>query len=142
MSFFEPKPRAIADFSTPVRGIPSLDTMDVDQLLALKDEIVARLPARNLKSMNLEEELVEQFIKVKSLQSRVLEMEDIPPNQMAQCAGQVASTLQALVKMQSEWYNAERFKKLEGLMIKHMRTLPLETAEKFINEYERLAENG
>ena len=116
-----------------------IDQMDVDELLALKDKIEAKLPMRALKAMNLEEELVTQYMRVKALQSRVMEAEDIPANQIAQCAGQVASTLQALVKMQTEWYNAERFKKLEGLMIKHMRTLPQGAAEAFLDEYERLA---
>lgn len=125
-----------SSMATPVGDI---DEMEIDELLALKDQIEVRLPNRSLKAMNLEEELVEQYMKVKALQNRVLNDEGIPANQVAQCAGQVASTLQALVKMQTELHTAERFKKLEGLLIKHLRTLPQEVAERFIDDYERMA---
>lgn len=125
------------EIGPPVRD---LNTLSEDELLALKDEIEARLPARSLKDMNLEEELVSQYMRVKSLQTRVLDDEGIPTNQVAQVAAQVASTLQQLVKMQTDFHTAERFKKLEGFMIKHMKNMPLDLAEKFLDDYEKLAE--
>ena len=121
--------------------VGDIDEMDVDELLALKDQIEGRLPNRSLKAMNLEEELVEQYMKVKALQNRVLNDEGIPANQLAQCAGQVASTLQALVRMQTEWYNAERFKDIESHLIKTLNKLPAEMVEDFFTWYEDYSGN-
>lgn len=115
-----------------------LDDLDVVGLLNLRSEIDKRLPATSLKGMDLEQELVLQYLKVQGLQSDVLTDEDVPPNQKAQVAAQVASTLQQLVKMQSEFHTAERFKAVEGLMIKHFKRLPLETVEAFMAEYEAI----
>jgi hypothetical protein len=112
--------------------------LTVEQLLAMREEIDKKLPARSLKDMNLEEELVIQFIKVKTLQESVLTDPDVPANQRAQVSSAVANTLQHLVKMQTEFHTAERFKTIENLLIKHMKTWPRDLAEKFIQEYEAL----
>lgn len=125
-------------------GVPSvrqrrdIDNMSVEELLALRAEIDARLPATSLKDMNLEKELIIQYLKVVELQKKVLEDDETPANQLAQVANAVAGTLQNLITMQSKFHNVERFKQLENLMIKHMKSLPLEVAEAFINEYEQL----
>lgn len=125
-------------------GVPSvrqrrdIDNMSVEELLALRAEIDARLPATSLKDMNLEKELIIQYLKVVELQQKVLEDDETPANQLAQVANAVAGTLQNLITMQSKFHNVERFKQLENLMIKHMKSLPLEVAEAFINEYEQL----
>jgi len=113
--------------------------MDLDALLRLRGEIDARLPAKSLKELNLEEELVVQFLAVKSLQMSVIDDSSTPANQKAQVASQVATTLQHLVKMQSEYHTAERFKVIENLMVKYMKRLPLNVAEAFLEEYEQLA---
>lgn len=126
-------------FTTPSeRSNAELDLLDVDELLRLRGEIDKRLPAVALNDMNLEEELVRQYLRVQSLQEDVLSDEGVPANQRAQVASAVASTLQQLVKMQSEFHTAERFKKIENLMVKHMKQLPLETAQAFLDAYEHL----
>ena len=125
---------AVADAS----GDLDLDTMSVDELRALRDEIDRRLPEDKLSQMDLTQELLSQYRLVQRLQSDVLGDEEVPANQRAQVAGQVASTLQQLVKMQSEFHNSERFRAIENLLIKSIKLMPLDAAEAFIAEYEKL----
>lgn len=118
----------------------ALANYSLSDLYRMRAEIDAMLPPQTLASMNLEEELVRQFSTVKALQTSILDDDEVPANQRAQVAGQVASTLGQLVKMQSELHTAERFKAIESLMIKYMKRLPLDVAEAFINDYEALAD--
>ena len=115
-----------------------LDAMSVDELRELRDEIDRRLPEDKLSQMDLTQELLSQYRLVQRLQSDVLDNEEVPANQRAQVAGQVASTLQQLVKMQTEFQNAERFRSIENLLIQCLKLMPLHVAEKFVNEYESL----
>jgi ABC-type glutathione transport system ATPase component len=114
-------------------------TLTESELRQLRSEIEAMLPQDNLSNLNLETELVRQYRKVLELQDDVLTDDTVPANQRAQVAGQVASTLQHLIKMQTEFHTAERFKALENLMIKHMRRLPKDVAEAFLDEYAEVA---
>lgn len=124
---------------TPVgNSLPSIIGLTEDELRALRDEIDALLPSDSLASMNLEGELVRQYRKVLKLQEDVLNDDTIPANQRSQVAGQVASTLQHLIKMQTEFHTAERFKEIENLMIKHMRKLPKDVAEAFLDDYAKV----
>lgn len=117
-----------------------LDDMTTEDLIRLHASIEAKLPPAELGSMNLERELVMQYRRILALQEDVLMDDDVPANQRAQVSNAVAATLQQLVKMQSEFHTAERFKAIENLMITYMKKLPLEVAEEFLNEYERLEE--
>jgi uncharacterized protein (UPF0147 family) len=117
----------------------ALATLTESELRQLRSEIEAMLPQDNLSNLNLETELVRQYRKVLELQDDVLTDDTVPANQRAQVAGQVASTLQHLIKMQTEFHTAERFKALENLMIKHMRRLPKDVAEAFLDEYAEVA---
>lgn len=115
----------------------------VQQLIAWRDEITRHLPPTNLKDMNLEEELLLQFHAVRDLQGTVLEDEEIPLNQRAQLANNVASTLSKLIEMQEKVYTQERFKLMEGILIRCLNRLPEESAAQFLDEYERaLKANG
>lgn len=118
-----------------VRGIENYSEAD---LYRLRAEIDAMLPQQSLSAMNLESELVTQYHTVKALQNVILTAEEVPANQKAQIANSVVSTLDALVKMQERFHTAERFKAIENLLIKHMKTMPREIAEKFVAEYEAL----
>jgi hypothetical protein len=115
-----------------------VETMSLDQLLKLRAEIDGRLPASSLKDIDLEHELVVQFITVKNLQSSVIDDKDVQANQKAQVANSCASTLQQLVKMQTEFYTAERFKEIENHLIASLRDLPPEASEQFLDAYERM----
>ena len=115
-----------------------LTEMSPTELRRLRAEIDRLLPEENLANMDMPRELVRQFQAVKDLQDEVIKDEKVPPNQRAQVAGQVASTLQQLVKMQTDFYTSERFRNIENLMIKFMKSTPLEKANEFLDEYEKI----
>lgn len=115
-----------------------LAEMDEGQLRALRAELDTLIPERSLSGMNLEDELVWQFAAIKQLQDRVMVDDATPANQKAQVANAVAGTLQNLIKMQTDYHTAERFKAIEGLMVRAMKRLPLEAAQAFLDEYEAL----
>jgi hypothetical protein len=124
----------------PLHGLPDLSYKSIEELLDLRRAIDKALPSTSLQQMNLEEELVLQYHRAMELQAKTLSSEDIPANQQAQVTNSVASILQQLVKMQSEFHTAERFKAVENLMLKYIKKLPIEVAESFLDEYERLEE--
>lgn len=122
-----------------VRTIHDLAGMEFSELMELRNEIDRHLPAIKLSDVNLAEELVLQFQTVKHLQTDVLAIgSKTSAQQQAAVTNSCTSSLAHLVKMQTELHNAERFKVIEGLMVKHMKTLPLEVATKFIDDYEKL----
>lgn len=118
-------------------GIP-LESLSTADLLELRSQITDLLPAAALKDMNLEQELVLQFMTLKSMQADVLTDKNVPANQRAQVANAVGATLQNLAKMQSELYTHERFKRLEVLLIGVLNSWPTEMTKKFFDEYEQL----
>lgn len=119
-----------------VRTLDSLESMGVDELLDLRDRIDSLLPATKLSEIDLAEELVLQFQKVKALQAKVLDS-NTSAQQKAAVANSCAGALQNLVKTQAELHTAERFKAIENLMIKYLKRLPLDVATQFLEEYEQ-----
>lgn len=108
------------------------------ELLALRSRIDSRLPPMQMSALNLEEEVVRQFMTVKALQGEVLSSHE-ESNKKASVVNACAAALQALAKMQIELHDAERFKKIESLMVKHIRLLPIEVAESFLKAYSELS---
>ena len=133
----QPKPGAWDDLSQRV-DTSQFKHMNLSTLIDLKRQIDGYLPAMALKDVNLEEELLTQFALVKDLQSITMSDMDIPANQKAQVAGQVAAVLKQLVEVQAVHFNAERFKRVENIMIAALKKLPLNVAQEFIQEYENL----
>ena len=131
------------DDDSPYNGssLPSIDHLDEGELILLMDRIEGKLPPLKLSRLNLEEELVRQLMRAKTLQADVIDSDEIAANQKAQVMNSVASTIGALVKMQTDLYNAERFKAVEALMIDALKLMPTDVAIKFLEEYERLAGN-
>jgi site-specific recombinase XerC len=126
---------------TSINNVPTLNdlgSMEVDQLLDLRDQIDELLPATNLAEINLAEELVLQFQKVKSMQTRVLTDGKISAQQKAAVANSCASALAQLVKMQTELHNAERLKMIEQALIQVMRDQPEAVQMAFFDKYERI----
>lgn len=109
----------------------------IEELLNLRAEIDKLLPSTKLKDMDLEKELVLQYHRVVALQTRVLEDDHTPANQMAQVSNAVAGTLQNLVSMQSKFHTSERFKELESRLIKTLNRIPREHVEEFFKWYEQ-----
>lgn len=114
-----------------------LDGLTQMELFALRGRIDAVLPAPNMSEVNLEDEVVRQFQTVRALQATVIAGND-EPNKKASVIQACATALQMLSKMQAEIYTAERFKRIENLLIKHLKLLPEETAQAFLAGYERL----
>lgn len=113
-----------------------LDSYDDDQLIELRAEIDERLPAKRLKDVNLEEELVRQLTVAQSLQRATLEDFECPANQKAQVLNSVASALAVLGKLQVELYSSERLKRAESVMIETISSLPKEQQVSFLDLYE------
>jgi hypothetical protein len=109
-----------------------------EELIRHYDAIKKHLPSTSLKDVNLEEELLLQFHTLRKLQSDVLGDEEFPLNQRAQVANTVGATLDRLVEAQEKVYSQERFKALENLLVRHIRKLPEEVAEAWLNDYETL----
>ena len=133
----------LAELRTAIRGGESpkdpLAEMSQSELRRLRGEIDRLLPEANINGMNLETELVEQYNLVKDLQASSLHDDEIPLNQRSQLAGQVASTLQQLVKMQVDLKRDERLKKIESVFLEAIENLPEEAKDMFFDEYERIA---
>lgn len=119
-----------------MRSFGDLDAMEVEELLTLRDEIDERLPATKLSEINLAEELVLQFQKVKALQSKVIDS-NTSAQQKAAVANSCASALAQLVRMQTELYDAERMKTIEQILIQVMRDQPEHVQVAFFEKYER-----
>lgn len=126
--------RSGAAFPAVARSM-DLDVMSAAELLKLRGEIDKRLPA-TLEDLDLERELLQQFVRVKELQDTVLDDESVAANQKAQVASAVAATLQQLVKMQSDWNTSERLKEIESRLIKALNKVPPEHLEAFFAWYE------
>ena len=134
----QPKPDAWDDWS---QGVDTSQFKHMNQaaLIDLKRRIDSYLPAMALKDVNLEEELLTQFALVKDLQSVTMSDMDIPANQKAQVAGQVAAVLKQLVEMQMSLSREEEFKKMEQALLEAVGLLPDDAKAKFFDEYELLA---
>lgn len=132
-------PRAVEQDRGPGFSVNDLmlEQMTQLELYTLRGRIDAILPAARMSEVNLEDEVVRQFQTVRALQTTVLAGND-EPNKKASVVQACATALQMLSKMQAEVHTAERFKRIENLLIKHLKLLPVETAEAFIADYSRL----
>ena len=116
-----------------------LDAMSVDELRELRDEIDRRLPEDSLDSLNLEKELVGQYRLVQRLQADVITNDDFAPNQRSQVAGQVASTLQQLVKLQEDLKREQTLKLMETVLLDTVGVLGDDVKNAFLREYKSRA---
>lgn len=118
-----------------------LDGMGVRELLDLRSRVDAKLPARDLKDIDLERELVLQLMATQELQREVLQREDTPANQLAQVSNAVQAALTNLVKMQGEVYRSERLKRIESALVDTLKAhLPHDAQVTFFAAYERATE--
>ena len=116
-----------------------LDAMSVEELRELRDEIDRRLPEDSLDSLNLEKELVGQYRLVQRLQADVITNDDFAPNQRSQVAGQVASTLQQLVKLQEDLKREQTLKLMESVLVDMIKSMPDDFKTNFFAEYKQRA---
>lgn len=120
----------------------TLEDLSHDDLRALRDQINAMLPEESLSGMDMTTELMNQYRRVLKLQRDCMEDLEVPPNQKAQVAAQVKSTLGDLVRMQTEFYTSQRMRNIENLLIKYMKSISLKEAREFLAEYQLLIENN
>ena len=129
-----------AAMSTPVMAASvNLDAMPELEMRKLAARLASKLPEKSIKSLNLEEELMTQYQRVLDLQSEVIHDSEIPANQRAQVAGQVASTLQQLIKLQEDLDLQTTLRNMEAALIESLKTLPEEAQKTYFAEYEMLA---
>ena len=112
MAFFSPSTASgdVIDVNVDV----NLDNFTLQDLLKLRADIDRRLPAKHLRDVNLERELILQHQATLELQNQVMQDSEVPANQRAQCANAVASILQQLIKLQETVHTTERLKRIEG----------------------------
>jgi hypothetical protein len=114
-----------------------LEQLSLHALLDLRAQIDERLPARSLGEIDLEEELLLQFARTKSLFEAVVEDDKTPANQRAQVANSCSAILEQLVKMEAKLYSSERVKALEQVLVRALKTLPEAQQVAFFERYER-----
>ena len=110
--------------------------MTPKELRKLRTMIDELLPEQTVKGLNLEDELLQQYNKTKQLMDDCIEDSEVPPNQKAQVANSVVSTLGALVKLQEDLRIAQTMKLMEATFIEVIKTLPQEVKDAFFEEYE------
>ena len=86
-------------------------------------------------TMNLEQELLEQYNLAKRLIYESEYDESVPLNQKAQAVNSCSSVLAALIKTQSELHNLERLRKIEATLIQVLKAFPT-LQEAFLQAYE------
>lgn len=120
----------------------NLEGMSLTELLGLRNAVEQKLPARDLRDINMERELVFQLMTLQDLQARVLAEEETPANQMAQVANTLSSALSNLSAVQSKIYSSERIKRIEQILLDCLRDLPDEAVAAFMDRYENLLEQA
>ena len=136
MAFFSPSTASgdVIDVNVDV----NLDNFTLQDLLKLRADIDRRLPAKHLRDVNLERELILQHQATLELQNQVMSDSDVPANQRAQVANAVASILQQLIKLQETVHTTERLKRIESKLIEALNSLPKEQQESFLAVYEEV----
>jgi len=126
-----PQPSVTERYLTePLEDIPVADLID------LYEGIKSALPAHKLQDIDLAQELVLQFMRVKELQSDTLSSSRSKGSDKTSAANAVATMLAHLTRLQTELHTAERFKLMEVHLIKALKDFP-ELSESFLKEYER-----
>jgi len=62
---------------------------------------------------------------------------DIPANQKAQAMNTLTTILQQIIKIRTDLYNAEYLKKIEQILLKTLKALPVDVQQEFMEEYEQ-----
>jgi len=113
-----------------------------EDLIAYRDQILEALSnkgvALTLMDIDMEQELLLQYHSLRVLQSKVIESESVPVNQIAQVCNSLSGTLAKVSDLQNSTYDSERLKKIESILIRALRLLPEEPCAAFLDEYAKL----
>ena len=136
----------LAELKTAIRGGESpkdpLDGMSPTELRRLRSEIDRLLPESSVKSMDLGDELVQQYHKTKNLMDETMANEECAPNQKSQVCNAVVTILGQLVKLQEDLKLQKTLSIMESVLIDAIKTLPQGSKDEFFAEYERLAKKA
>lgn len=137
----------LASIQTMMRGGESpaekLMSMGEDDLRDLRDAINVLLPEDTVASIDLQEELVNQYRKSKKLYDDVLTDPDVQANQKAQLANSLVAILAQMKKMQDDLMRDRTMQAVEAVLIDSIKTLPQEVRDAFYEECEaRAAQAG
>lgn len=116
----------------PVDSLPIGHYSEAD-IVKLRERCNALLPS--MSDLDLNQELVLQFIGAKELLKRANEDEDSPLNQVAMVVNSTAALLKQLASVQVELHTAERNRLQELALIDALKAFP-ELHETFLKEYE------
>lgn len=106
-------------------------------------------PPQDLQQLDLQAELLDNYVLAKSfLQSLMSPDEDEngfttseSPNQIAAVINSVKGSLAEIIKMQTDVYNADRFKQIEQAMVSSLKLMPEDARQNFLDDYERILNN-
>jgi hydroxypyruvate isomerase len=93
-----------------------------------------QLPPVDLATLDLNQELADNLTAARQLRLDITH-DDTPVNQKAQVMNTITTILTNLVKLQTDLYNSQRQKELEGVLIQTMQQMPEEVQEIFFNLY-------
>lgn len=116
----------------------ALNKMSVAELMDLRNDIDALLPATALNNINLEVEVMLQYQIAKELVSKTIAGGGAEPQQKAQVLNACTRILGDIVKMQTELFDAERIKMIENSLERAFAGagVPLEVKQKFVTLHE------
>ncbi len=117
----------------------ALKEMPVKELRKLMAMIESLLPGQKVKSLDLEDELLQQYTMTKELMEGCRDDPDVPPSQKTQVANSVVSTLKQIRDMQEDLRLQQTLKLMESTLIDVIKTLPQEAKDEFFVEYEERA---
>jgi len=122
------------NFGTTAIDITNLSRRELRQL---RDAIDAELG--ELSRLNLEQELVQQFLDTREVLAETRDDPDIEPQKLASLQNSCTTLLAQLTKAQKALYSTERIKAMEQALFATLEDCP-EVAEKFINDYQERLE--
>lgn len=109
--------------------------LDQKDLVNFREVVDSYLTEIRMDDINLVQSLLIQVKKAKILQKEAQNDKDVPVAQKVQTANSLANMLKDLSKIQMEIYNSERIKRMEGAIVRALKTLPTEAQEAFYETY-------
>jgi len=117
-------------------SLKALPARELRKLLTMVEELLPDTSVQKVKDLDLEDELMQQYTKTKDLMDECISDTEVAPNQKAQVANSVVSTLKQIRDMQKDLRLQEEVKLTETVLIEMIKTLPQDTKDEFFAEYE------
>lgn len=122
--------------STPVHHV-MLDDMSPADLLMLHARVGAMLSDAGLAKLDLEQEFLVQLAHARGIQQLLREGDGKASEQAAALNG-VTTILKEIVRLREAVSNIEKIQRLEGIIVRVMKTQPAEVREDFMERYRDL----